>query len=128
MSVQLEMTDGTIVTLYDEEEVQGFIEDFSDHFDAVHWLSDEDYSKALGQFRLQLGTLVGEMLEPLKMYGQQPFVENAVEEIVKIGSKLTEDFGLRVRGINNVISLEIIKQKEKEKENRQIVMNLKLEG
>jgi len=117
MSIEFEMQDGEIKKFYDEEEVQGFIQDFSDNFDAIPWLSDEDYAKAIGQFRLQFGVLLEEMFAPLRMYGQDVFVDGAILSIIESGVKLTEDFGLRVRGINHEISLEIIRAKKKEKEN-----------
>ncbi len=69
----------------------------------VHWLTDEDYKKAVGQLRLQLRGV----FEPFDSYGLSVFIPGAVEEAVK----LAEDFGLRVRGIDKAISLEIVRRK-----------------
>jgi hypothetical protein len=68
----------------------------------INWLSDEDYAKAIWQFRSQ----VGGILKPLEKYGQKPMVDGALISI----TKLAEDFGLRVRGIDHPIDLEIVKQ------------------
>jgi hypothetical protein len=46
-------------------------------------------------------------MKPLEKYGQKPLVDGAIIAIVS----LCEDFGLRVRGIDQPISLEITKQK-----------------
>lgn len=67
------------------------------------WLDQDDYDKAVGQFRLQ----VGAVLAPFCMYGMDVLVPGAVREIVR----LAEDFGLRVRGVDQVISLEKIRRK-----------------
>ncbi len=69
----------------------------------AHWLSDEDYRKAITQLRLQ----VGGVFEPFDMYGLQTFIPTAIDEIVK----LCEDFGLRVRGVDKPISLEKVRRK-----------------
>jgi len=69
----------------------------------IHWLSNADYAKAVGQFRLQLNGV----LQPFNIYGLNVFMPGAIEEIVK----LAEDLGLRVRGIDKAISLEIIRGK-----------------
>ena len=69
----------------------------------IHWLSQEEYDKAINQLRLQIGGA----LHPLRMYGQGELVDGAIVELVK----LTEAFGLRVRGIDSPISLEMVKRK-----------------
>jgi hypothetical protein len=69
---------------------------------SIPWLSDEEYAKAVSQLRLQIGGA----LRPLEAYGQAVYVTGAVNAIMK----LAEDFGLRVRGIDQPISLEIVKQ------------------
>jgi hypothetical protein len=69
----------------------------------VTWLSDSDYAKAVGQFRLQINGV----FDPFRQYGQDVFVPAAVEEIVE----LAEDFGLRVRGIDKEITLSRIRKK-----------------
>ena len=65
-------------------------------------LSDEDYAKAVGQFRLA----VGAVLSVFNMYGMDAYIPSAQEEIVK----LAEDFGQRVRGIDKPISIEYIRR------------------
>jgi len=67
-------------------------------------LSDEDYAKAVGQFRLA----VGAVLQPFDMYGMGVFIKGAQDEIVK----LAEDFGLRVRGYDKPISINYIRRRE----------------
>lgn len=54
------------------------------------WLSDEEYKKAIGQFRLQLNGV----FEPFNMYGMDIYIPAAKEQIVE----LAEAFGKRVRG------------------------------
>ena len=69
----------------------------------IHWLSDSDYKKAIGQLRLQFNGV----FSPFRAYGQDVFIPGAIGECVK----LAEDFGLRVRGIDKVIALDIIRRK-----------------
>ncbi len=47
------------------------------------------------------------MLAPFCMYGMDVLVPGAVREIVR----LAEDFGLRVRGVDQAISLEDVRRK-----------------
>ena len=54
------------------------------------WLSDEEYKKALGQFRLQ----VAARLRVFDCHGLGVYISPVVESIVE----LAEDFGMRVRG------------------------------
>ena len=68
----------------------------------IHWLDEESYQRATGQLRLQIGGV----LAPFNMYGLGVFIPGAIIKIVK----LCEDFGLRVRGIDKAISLELIRQ------------------
>jgi len=70
--------------------------------DKIRWLPDEEYSKAVGQFRLQVGVV----LRIFDAYGQGVFITQAVGEIVK----LAEDFGLRVRGVDKPISLDMVRK------------------
>jgi hypothetical protein len=60
----------------------------------IPWLPDDEYKKCIFQFRGQLMNI----MRPLELYGQKPIVDEAIEQIVK----LTEDFGLRVRGIEKI--------------------------
>ena len=69
----------------------------------IHWLSDEDYQKAVTQLSMQIGSA----LRPLRGYGQGVYCDGAANEIVK----LCEDFGMRVRGVDKEISLQMVKAK-----------------
>lgn len=53
-------------------------------------ISQSEYDKALGQFRLQLNGIMSNF----RCYGMNEDVDGASEEIVK----LAEQFGMRVRG------------------------------
>ncbi len=68
----------------------------------IYWLPDEEYEKAVGQLRLQI---LG-VFEPFHQYGQDAYIPGAVKAIVK----LCEDFGLRIRGADKIISLEAVKK------------------
>ena len=68
-------------------------------------LSDDDYNKAVGQFRLA----VGAVLSVFCMYGMDIYIRGAQEEIVQ----LAEDFGQRVRGIDKPISIAYVRRKKK---------------
>lgn len=70
----------------------------------IHWLSDEEYAKAVGQLRLNLNGV----FDCFRCYGLDVFIPGAVAEAVR----LAEDFGLRVRGIDQAISLEIIRRQK----------------
>lgn len=79
--------------------------------EGVKWLPQEDYDKIVGQFRLQIGGVfdfmkVDEKLPVRYQYGMGAFVPSAVEEIVR----LAEDFGLRLRGIDKPLSLEMMRR------------------
>ena len=67
-------------------------------------LSDEEYAKAIGQFRLAIGAV----LSVFNMYGMNAYIPDAQGEIVK----LAEDFGQRVRGIDKPISIEYIRRRK----------------
>jgi len=69
------------------------------------YLPDDDYNKALGQLRLQ----VNGVFDVFRIYGQDVFIPGAVDEIVS----LAEDFGMRVRGADKVISLDYVRSKRK---------------
>ena len=77
----------------------------------IHWLSTEDYAKAVGQLRLQAAGIfdflkVDEKIPVRYMYGCAPFVQGAVDEI----ARLCEDFGLRVRGLDKPLSLYLVRR------------------
>lgn len=71
----------------------------------AHWLSQEEYDKARSQLRLQLNGV----FEPFKYYGQDIYVNGAIDECVK----LAEDFSLRCRGVDKIISIDRIRSKKK---------------
>lgn len=54
------------------------------------WVDEEDYAKAIGQFRLQ----VSAQLRVFSCYGMDMYIPHVVEAIVE----LAHDFGMRVRG------------------------------
>ena len=56
----------------------------------IPWLSQEEFDKATGQLRLQ----VGEILSVFDIYGLAPLIPGAVEEIIEVAF----DFSKRVRG------------------------------
>ncbi len=45
---------------------------------------DEQFSKALGQYRLALNGL----MHPLRLYGQQHYVDQVIEELVQLAVRL----------------------------------------
>jgi hypothetical protein len=47
-------------------------------------IDDTEYNKALGQYRLKLNSV----LDPLRMYGQGQYVDQATEELVSLGVQL----------------------------------------
>ena len=55
-----------------------------------HWLTDDEYQKAIQSTRFELR----EIMIPLEMYGQKPYVDGAIEEIIQ----LVEQFGKKIRG------------------------------
>ena len=69
----------------------------------IHWLPQQEYDKAVGQLRMQIATA----LHPLRLYGQDIYVDAAIANVVS----LAEDFGLRVRGIDVPISLDLVRRK-----------------
>ena len=77
----------------------------------VHWLSQDDYDKAIGQLQMHAYGIfdflkVDDKLPVRYMYGTEAFVHGAVQEIVR----LAEDFGLRVRGVDKIISIEKVRR------------------
>ena len=77
----------------------------------IHWLPDEEYQKLIGGLRLQLNGVFGPFCGKVH-YGMDVFVPGAINEVVR----LCEDFGLRVRGIDHPMNLEMIRHGEKWKE------------
>ena len=74
-------------------------------YDGIHWLPDEAYKKAMGQLHLQLNGV----FDPFRIHGLDVFIPGAITEIVR----LAEDFGLRVRGVDKPISLEMLRNKHR---------------
>lgn len=64
----------------------------------IHWLSDADYNKSVGQLRLQVGAVLG---TTFNMYGMDAYCIGATNAIVK----LAEDFALRCRGVDKPIEV-----------------------
>ncbi len=80
----------------------------------INWLTDEDYKKAVGQLRRQMTGVfdfmkVDDKIPIRYMYGMEAGVSGAVNEMVK----LAEDFGLRVRGVDKAIDLEMLRRKHR---------------
>ena len=71
----------------------------------VHYLPEEQYAKAIGQFRMSVGYL----LATFDLYGMGIYISGVQDEIVK----LAEDYGLRVRGVDKPISVDYIRRKKK---------------
>ena len=78
-----------------------------DKEDAFISLSDDDYAKAIGQFRLQVGVV----LSVFDLYGMGAYIPLVVTEI----TKLAEDFGLRVRGVDKPIDIDYVRRRKKSK-------------
>jgi len=60
-------------------------------------LPEQEYKKAVGQFRLQLNGV----FQPFKLYGLDILIPGAIDEVVE----LAEQFGMRVRGVDVPIIL-----------------------
>lgn len=56
------------------------------------WGSEEEFDKAVGQFRLKLNSL----LNPLRLYGQGVYVDQVTEELIHLGIQLH----LRLYGVD----------------------------
>ena len=67
-------------------------------------VSQENYDKALGQFRLQLNGV----MNCFRCYGLEPDVDGACEEIIK----LTEQFAMRVRGKDTLIKVREVPRRK----------------
>lgn len=71
------------------------------------WLDEMEYKKAIGQLRLQMNAV----FEPFDKYGLGIFIPGAIEEAMK----LTEDFGLRVRGVDKPLDIDRIRNRRNTK-------------
>ena len=101
-------------TFLNSHDISALLEETLSQFDFEHvyWLEKEEYNKAIGQLRRQVSGVfdfmkVDDKIPVRYMYGMGEGVDSAVEEIIK----LAEDFGMRVRGIDQAISLEIIRRR-----------------
>lgn len=54
------------------------------------WLEEDEYNK----LKFQLTGQIRAILNPLRIYGLEPYVDSAIGEIVT----LAENYGMRVRG------------------------------
>jgi len=94
--------------IYSQSEMEKIIESYlNDETREISWLDEDEYKKAVFQFKSNLNAAMEEA--QLKMYG----LKSSCEDVLEIATKLCEDFGLRVRGIDQPISIEIIKQSRK---------------
>ena len=75
-----------------------------EQIEGVHWLSDEDYQKA----KTQLKIAIGGVFDPFRIYGLDAFIPGAILEAVK----LSEDFALRVRGVDKIINLDMMRRSQ----------------
>jgi len=64
----------------------------------TYWLSNEDYQKVVGHLSFDIQKVLG----VFDCYGQGIFIRQATAEITRIA----ENFGLRVRGIDKIITIE----------------------
>jgi hypothetical protein len=69
------------------------------HETVTPWISDEDYAKAVGQFRMAVGAILS---TTYSMHGMDAYNLGATSAIVK----LAEDFSLRCRGADHPIGIE----------------------
>lgn len=72
----------------------------------ISWLSNEDYQKAVGQFRIKVSALLTDAFD---MYGLGHEINPITKEIVS----LAEDFGLRVRGLDHPINTPETQRRER---------------
>jgi len=80
--------------------------------EGIPLLPDGDYQKAIGQLKLQVSGVfdflkVDDSIPVRYVYGMGEFIPGAITEIVK----LAEDFSLRVRGQDKIISIEHVRRK-----------------
>jgi|GEM_PF-3057721 len=68
----------------------------------ISYLPDESYAKARGQLQLSLNGV----FQPFMKYGLDVFVPGAIEEVLK----LADGFGLRVRGVDQPIDIDMIRR------------------
>lgn len=76
----------------------------------IYWLSEEEYKKAIGQLRLQFNGIFEPFHRPGSDTVTSSIVGMTLTPMIEELLKLAEDYGLRVRGVNKVISLDIIRR------------------
>ncbi|MBW2674930.1 MAG: hypothetical protein JRD89_16205 [Deltaproteobacteria bacterium] len=81
-----------------------------EQIEGITWLSENDYSKA----RTQLKMSVTGVFTPFRLYGMDVYIPGAITEIVR----LSEDFGLRVRGVDKIINLDLLRGRVCDKPNK----------
>jgi len=72
----------------------------------MEWLPDDKYNK--GKFLLR-GAIM-EILNPLRMYGQSAYVDQAILEL----GKLFDDWGLYVRGAPKPLNINYVRRDKEE--------------
>lgn len=65
-------------------------------YPGINWLTDDQYHMAVTKLRLHIGGV----LYPLRKYGQGDYVDEAIVQLTKV----CEDFGLQVRGVNHPLA------------------------
>lgn len=94
--------------IYTQSEMMTILESYiNDEEREIYWLDENEYAKAKFQFTSSLSAACIE--NGLNLYGHKDECVNVIE----IAWRLAEDFGLRVRGLDQPISLEVIKQNRK---------------
>lgn len=71
------------------------------------FLAEPEYQKALGQLRLQLNGILG----IFDIYGLGVYILGAIDEVIKV----CEQFGMRVRGDDRPIDIEIVRREKQYK-------------
>jgi len=69
------------------------------------WIDDDDYNKARWQYMSSVRKLLKDQFD---IYGLGVFIDGSVDEIWK----LTEDWGMRIRGLDKPISIDYIRRKK----------------
>ena len=65
----------------------------------IHWLPEEEYKKAVGQLRLNIGAILD---RTFRMHGMEVYVPGATDAIIN----LAEKFALRCRGVDSPIQTD----------------------
>ena len=70
------------------------------------WVSDDEWNKAKWQYTSNVRKLLKDVFD---IYGLGVFIDGAVDEIWQ----LTEDWSMRIRGVDKPINLDYIRRKRK---------------